>query len=404
MKRGGTADLPLHYGKVPKWLYERMSKLGLSIIENILADYGQDEVLIRLADPFWFQSFGAVMGMDWHSSGVTTSVMGALKRSVNPNSMSLGIHICGGKGNQSRETPKEILKVSELTGIDGALMVRNSRMVAKVDSTALQDGYQLYLHNFILSDQGKWTVVQQGMHFRDGTARRYHWHSDNLGSFVNGPQRHIIGRPQGALLDLSSHEAAQNREGIISLCKEASESVVKEFRSLVMSAEHQVGTVDIDLKRLGAMLYVTREANVDDFEELLLLKGIGPRTMQALALVSEVIHGGPFRFQDPARFSFAHGGKDGYPFPVPLKVYDQTIEIFQTSIKSCDWSMSEKNVAIRNLHQLCVKAESAFRPDSDLSSAIQRERMESRAYGGRTVVDSGPVPKLSQIGAQLSLF
>lgn len=207
MKRSGTADLPLHYGQVPPWLYERMSRLGLAIVEVILADYGKDEVLRRLADPFWFQSFGAVMGMDWHSSGITTSVMGALKRVINPNSKSLGIYIAGGKGKFSKDAPNELLRIADSTGLDGNELVRCSKLSAKVDNTAIQDGYQLYLHNFILSDQGNWAVVQQGMHDSDGTARRYHWLSENVTSFVNEPHTGISGVNRGNILNLTSSEA-----------------------------------------------------------------------------------------------------------------------------------------------------------------------------------------------------
>ena len=219
MKRSGTADLPLHYGQVPPWLYERMSRLGLAIVEVILADYGKDEVLRRLADPFWFQSFGAVMGMDWHSSGITTSVMGALKRAINPNSKSLGIYIAGGKGKFSKDAPNELLRIADSTGLDGNELVRCSKLSAKVDNTAIQDGYQLYLHNFILSDQGNWAVVQQGMHDFDGTARRYHWLSENVTSFVNEPHTGISGVNRGNILNLTSSEAEQNRNGIIDITK-----------------------------------------------------------------------------------------------------------------------------------------------------------------------------------------
>lgn len=404
MKKAGTADLPLHYGKVPSWLYERMSKLGLSIIETILMDYGKDEVLKRLADPFWFQSFGAVLGMDWHSSGITTSVMGALKRAINPNSQYLGLYICGGKGKLSRGTPQEILQVSDRTGIDGNLMVRNSKLVAKVDNTALQDGYQLYLHNFILSDQGKWSVVQQGMHTFDRTARRYHWHSDNIKSFVDEPHSAIQGTPQGNILNLTASRAAQNRNGILSISRQDPHMVIKEFRSLLMPKRHHLESSDVDLGKLGAMLYITREADINSFEDLLLLKGIGPRTMQSLALVSEVIHGAPCRFEDPARFSFAHGGKDGHPFPVPLKVYDQTIEIFQNGITRSTLGPSEKTTAIKRLHRICIQAENHFQPNFDLDSVIQKERQEAPKYGGRTVMGKSTGANRPSSNIQLTLF
>jgi hypothetical protein len=188
MKRSGSADLPLHYGHVPPWLAERMAKLGLAITEAIITEYGRAEILRRLSDPFWFQSLGAVMGMDWHSSGITTSVMAALKRAINPHSKELGIYICGGKGRHSKQTPAELLAISERTGLNGDYLVRCSKLSAKVDNTAIQDGFQLYLHSFILSSEGEWAVVQQGMSNHSSTARRYHWHSPAITSFVEEPQ------------------------------------------------------------------------------------------------------------------------------------------------------------------------------------------------------------------------
>src|ERR1700712_813008 len=207
MKRSGSADMPLHYGYVPQWLAERMAKLGLAVVETIVMDYGKDEVLRRLSDPFWFQSLGAVMGMDWHSSGITTSVMGALKRAVNPHSKELGIYICGGKGKFSKETPNELLKIADSTGLNGEELVRCSKLSAKADNTAVQDGFQLYTHNFIVSDAGQWTVVQQGMHTGDKTARRYHWHSDGLASFTEEPHTGICGVNQGLILNLTAADA-----------------------------------------------------------------------------------------------------------------------------------------------------------------------------------------------------
>ena len=313
MKRSGSADLPLHYGHVPQWLYERMSKLGLAVFEVILADYGKTEVIRRMSDPFWFQSLGAVMGMDWHSSGVTTSVMGALKRVINPKSKELGIYIAGGKGKFSKETPNELLKIAHLTGLNGNELVKASKLSAKVDNTAIQDGYQLYTHNFILNDEGSWTVVQQGMSGKDKTARRYHWHSENLKSFVDEPHSGICGTSQGIILDLTAKSAKENRKGIIEISHEAPEKIMKEV-SLILPSHHDVRASDVNMKRLGAMLAMTREMQPENFEDLLLLKGVGPRTMQSLALVSEVIHGAPSRFQDPARFSFAHGAKMGILF------------------------------------------------------------------------------------------
>lgn len=403
MKRSGTADLPLHYGKVPPWLYERMSVLGLSIVEAILADYGKDEVLRRLADPFWFQSFGAVMGMDWHSSGITTSVMGALKRSINPNSQSLGLYICGGKGKFSRETPSELIQIAEKTGLNGNELVRASKLSAKVDNTAIQDGYQLYLHNFILSDNGNWSVIQQGMHDSDGTARRYHWHSENITSFVEEPHTGINGISRGRILNLTDSEAAGNRKGILDISHTDSIDVMKDFSRLILPAHHDVQASDVDLKRLGALLYITREQQPQNFEDLLMLEGVGPRTMQSLALVSEVIHGAPSRFTDPARFSFAHGGKDGHPFPVPTKVYDESISILRKGIEKSKLGNSDKQNTLNKLHQIVTKAEKDFTPDFDIRDIIEEERQNSWRFGGKTVMGDAQKPSPPK-PIQLSLF
>lgn len=405
MKRSGSATLPLHYGYVPQWLYERMSKIGLAVFEVILADYGKNEVLRRVSDPFWFQSFGAVTGMDWHSSGVTTSVMGALKRAINPISRDLGIYIAGGKGKFSLETPNELLKISETMGLNGTELVKASKLSAKVDNTAIQDGYQLYTHNFILSDEGKWTVVQQGMNPKDKTARRYHWHSENIKSFVDEPHTGIEGLNRGKILNLTAHEATENRNGILEISHEAPEKIMKEI-SLMMPSHHDVQASDVDLKRLGAMLSLTRELQPENFEDLLLLKGVGPRTMQSLALVSEIIHGSPSRFQDPARFCFAHGGKDGHPFPVPIKTYDETINILKSGIEKAKLGNSEKLQAIKKLYEINLKIEENFTPNFDIQEVIEEERKNSWRFDGKTVFGDSKPPKNVEGngGIQLSLF
>ncbi|MDQ1150712.1 DUF763 domain-containing protein [Sphingobacterium zeae] len=404
MRKSGTADLPLHFGKVPAWLYERMASLGRSIVEVMLMDYGRDEVLRRLADPFWFQSFGAVLGMDWHSSGITTAVMGALKRAINPDAKSLGLYICGGKGKLSMQTPQELLQVSDRIGLNGSDLIRSSKLVAKVDNTAVQDGYQLYLHNFIVADNGNWSVVQQGMHEKDGTARRYHWHSEKIKSFVEEPHAGITGPSQGMIFNLTATEAAANRAGIMTLVGEDSFKVIQEFAKLAMPSHHDVRASDVNLKRLGAMLYVARESPLIDFEDLLLLKGIGPRTLQSLALVSEVIHGAPSRFKDPARFSFAHGGKDGHPFPVPLTIYDESIQILKKGIEKSKLGHSDKLKSVQKLHQLVLDSERNFEPQFDIQQIIAEEKRDSWKYGGRTVYGDAAPQRKNAHGLQLSLF
>jgi hypothetical protein len=352
MKRSGTADLPLHYGYVPQWLAERMANLGLAITEAIVTEYGKEEIIRRLSDPFWFQSLGAVMGMDWHSSGVTTSVMGALKRAVNPHSKELGIFICGGKGKYSKQTPSELLKIAGSTGLDGNNLVECSKLSAKVDNSAVQDGFQLYTHNFIVSDTGKWTVVQQGMNPNDKTARRYHWHSDNIKSFVEEPHTAVCGINQGQILNLTAAAAGVTRQGILDMALADPTSLIKTFQHLLMPGHHEVRAEDVNLKRLGSILWLAHEQEPSSFEELLLLPGVGPRTLQSLTLVSEVIHGTPSRFNDPARFSFAHGGKDVHPFPVPTKVYDETISVLKTAVNKAKIGITDKTAAIKNCTRL----------------------------------------------------
>lgn len=404
MKRSGSADLPLHYGAVPPWLATRMAKLGLAITESIITEYGKDEFLRRISDPFWFQSLGAVMGMDWHSSGITTSVMGALKRAINPISNELGIYIRGGKGKYSKQTPSELLQIADRTGLDGNELVRCSKLSAKVDNTAIQDGFQLYLHNFILSKEGKWAVVQQGMNPDEKTARRYHWHSAHIKSFVEEPHTGICGINQGTILNLTSVDAKMAREGILKISSENPEKIIAAFQHLKMPSHHEVRSEDVNLKRLGSTLWLAHEQNPANFEELLLLQGVGPRTIQSLALVSEVIHGSPTRFKDPARFSFAHGGKDGHPFPVPVNVYDETIETLQKAVEKAKLGSTDKAAALKSLHAISVRAEKDFIPNDNFEALVQKERNESWKHGGKTVFGDAQPPKKIRKSVQLKLF
>lgn len=401
MKYAGSADLPLHYGYVPQWLAERMAKLGLAITEAIITEYGRDEVIRRLSDPFWFQSMGAVMGMDWHSSGVTTSVMGALKKAINPHAKTLGIYICGGKGKSSTQTPTELLRVADTTGLNGNDLVKYSKLSAKVDNTAVQDGFQLYTHNFIVSQEGSWTVIQQGMHVQNKSARRYHWHSANIHSFVEAPHTAICGENQGEILNLTDPAAADARKDILSFTHEHPDKMLAEFRNLLLPMHHEVKTKDVNLKKLGTLLWMAHERKYENFEELLLLNGLGPRTLQSLSLVSEVIHGNPSRFRDPARFAFAHGGKDGHPFPVPLKVYDETISILQTAVAKSKLGNNDKAEALKKLHSITAAAEENFTPTQGIETVIENERNDSWKYGGRTVFGKTKPTSGSQ---QLSLF
>lgn len=400
MKRSGSADLPLHYGSVPKWLADRMAKLGFAITEAIITEYGNAEVLRRLSDPFWFQSLGAVMGMDWHSSGITTSVMGALKKAINPHSKEFGIYICGGKGKSSREAPNELLAVGNRTGLDGSYLVRCSKLSAKIDNTAIQDGFQLYMHNFIVNDTGDWAVVQQGMSNENSTARRYHWHSPTLTSFVDDPHAFIYGHNQGNILNMVAKQALPARNSVMNMTLERPQHMLAEAQKLIMPRHHDVRAKDVDLKRLGSILWLAHENKPENFEELLLLQGVGPRTLQSLALVSEVIYGTPSRFKDPARFSFAHGGKDGHPFPVPITVYDETISLLNNAVNKAKIGQSEKQEAIKKVSQIAQRVEKDFIPNANFDQVIEKERNDSWKYGGRTVFGKAKPP----VGSQLKLF
>ena len=309
-----------------------MTQLGTGIAEAILRHYGQSELLSRLSDPFWFQALGCVMGMDWHSSGITTSVMGALKRGLNPRARELGIYVCGGRGRYSRNTPGELRVIGERTGLDGEKLAQTSRLVARVDNNAIADGFQLYLHSFILSHTGEWAVVQQGMNETNALARRYHWHSPSVRDFTDEPHTGIVGQHQGVIMNLVDCQARPAQHAMLEVARERPETTLREARRLLLPARHDVRAEDVNLQRLGAVLSVAYERDLRDFASLLLLQKLGPRTLQSLALIAEVIHGTPTRFSDPARFSFAHGGKDGHPFPVPLKTYDESVGVLRSAL------------------------------------------------------------------------
>ena len=405
-KRSGSADLPLHGGRVPAWLGERMTRLGTVIAEAIIHHDGRDAFLARLAHPFWFQSFGAVMGMDWHSSGITTSVIGALKRGLNPRAGELGLHVCGGRGRHSRQTPAELVAAGERSGFDGAALASASRLVAKVDSAAVQDGFDLYLHGFVVADDGKWAVVQQGMNGASRTARRYHWLSEGLKSFVDSPHAAIEGRRQGEIVNLADRRAAVSRAvqldllatlGPDRLAREAAAlerapAAEPDQPHLALPGHHDVRPDDVILRRLHGTLAAAAEAGPRDFPELLLVPGVGARTVLSLALVAEVIHGAPCRFADPARFSLAHGGKDRHPFPVPTKVYDRTISVLKSAVEQAKLGRDEKLGAIQRLDEQARRLE-RYVSGPSFEAVIKEERARSCEYGGRSIFGHEPQPQ-----------
>jgi hypothetical protein len=411
-RRAGSADLPLHGGRVPPWLAARMARLGAVLCEAIVLEYGRDELLRRLSHPFWFQSFGAVMGMDWHSSGITTSVIGALKRGLAPISHELGVHVCGGRGRHSRATPGELLAIGERTGMDGAALAQASRMVAKVDSAAVQDGFDLYLHGFIVSDDGRWVVVQQGMNAESKQARRYHWLSEGLENFLDDPHAAVDGPGQGNIVNLADARAARSRSAQLDLLATLSpEGIAREFARietpvllfpadgekereaapqlpllphLAMPDRHNVRACDIVARRLHGALAAAADCGPRDFEHLLQVPGVGARTVRALALVAEVMHGAPCRFSDPARFSLAHGGKDRHPFPVATKVMDRTIGVLRSAVRKAKLGREEELAALRRLDAQARRLERDATGPS-VADDIAQERRDSHAYGGRSI-------------------
>ncbi len=385
MKRSGTADLPLMGGRIPSWLYNRMVKLALPIVEAVILEYGKKAFLHKLSDPYWFQSFGAVIGMDWNSSGVTTAVTSALRQSINPHAKDLGLFVCGGKGKTSLKTPRELMRVGELTGLNGDLLTRFSKLSAKVDNTALQDGFQLYLHSFVVSSEGDWTVIQQGMQTEKSLARRYHWNSDKMDSFVKDPHVAVCGNHQGEIINLVHRKAAKTQDGILEIVKEEPTFILKEIPHMILPKYKGVKNVDVNIKRLGSILWLAQENEVNQFEDLLLLKGLGPRTLQSLTLVSDVIHGTKSRFSDPARFSFAHGSKGGSPIPVPTRVYDEVITTMKTAVQRAKIDQSDKLKATKKLSELSRLAEQDFTPKTDLDGYIKDEKQNAWKYGGRTI-------------------
>jgi hypothetical protein len=390
MKRSGVADLPLHGGRVPAWLASRMSTLGTAIAESVMRHYGRPALLSRLSDPFWFQALGSVMGMDWHSSGITTSVMGALKRGLNPQAHELGLYICGGRGTQSRNTPSELRAIADRIDLDGEALVRTSRLTARVDNNAVADGFQIYLHSFILTSDGDWAVVQQGMNEASRLARRYHWHSAAVRDFTSAPHTAIVGEHAGTIMNLVDREARPAQEALLAITRDDPSRTLADIRHLTMPAHHDVRATDVNEKRLGAVLALAHERDLHDFASFLLLEQLGPRTLQSLALVAEVVHGTPTRFDDPARFAFAHGGKDGHPFPVPLAVYDESIAVLRRALDSAKLGHTDKLGGFKRLDAFTRAIETRRGPEADVAATIAHERAVSASLGGRTVFDDAP--------------
>jgi len=385
--RTGIATIPLDYGKCPYWLFERMRKLARGIALAIVEEFGPEELLKRLSDPVWFQSFGCVLGFDWNSSGLTTTTMGALKEGLRGLENDLGLFICGGKGKTSRKTPEQIQSWGEFLGwpmkkIDK--LVYASKISAKIDSSALQDGFQIYSHSLLFTKSGQWNVIQQGMNIDSQKARRYHWLSSNVYNpsmssgynFIEEPHSGIISDIKVNPLNLTAKESNENREISTALTKEKPKTFLKDFKKILERSDkflirkqkvdnlilmelkdvefhwHPVLKEKFDLKRLEKTISLAHSEEPETFENLLALKGVGPKTIRALSLVSEIIYGAKPSYEDPARYSFAHGGKDATPFPVSRLLYDKTLEIMEKGIKESKISNREKIEAQRRLKTL----------------------------------------------------
>jgi len=354
--RTGIANLPLHYGKAPHWLFERMVKLAREITITIVADFGAEEMLRRLSHPYWFQAFGCILGFDWHSSGVTTTLCGALKEGIKGLETDLGLFVAGGKGKTSRQTPSEIEGWGNSISLDPSPLVYASRMSAKVDSSAIQDGYQLYHHTFLFTNRGSWAVIQQGMNEATRYARRYHWLGEAVSNFINEPHSAILSEARGQALNLVASESNPARTTITEIAtNEKPQDILadlKKLKTLNLPPHHYLSTYDLHPHSLSKILLSTYERQPNDFEQLLGLKGVGPKTIRALSLISELVHGVAPSYRDPARYSFAHGGKDGIPYPVDRKTYDQSIELLSKAINKTKLGIGDKKGALNRLYRL----------------------------------------------------
>lgn len=364
MKRTGTAELGLHPGKAPTWLTSRMTKLAREIFQVMIDDLGEDESLRRLADPFWFQALANTLAYDWDSSGTTTVVCGVLKNALNTDNF--GIAIAGGKGKTSRKTPQELFQIGEKFGFSTSKiesLTYASRMAAKVDSAAIQDGYQLYHHTFIVTENGKWAVIQQGMNTSIRMARRYHWLSDSISNFVIEPHEGIVGsRLEKHVLDMTARKSEECRKTSIDLANDRPEKLMKIFKSYRPQDQSSLATWIPNLseeKEKTMNVYAYRpnwkalqrayEIHPRDYEELISIQGIGPATVRGLAMVSDLIYGTEPSWKDPVKYTFAFGGKDGIPFPVQRRAMDEAIEILKTAINQSKLGQENKLQMIRRL-------------------------------------------------------
>ena len=384
MINAGSIGMPLHFGKVPGFLTERMGNMGDAIVESILTNYGKSELLSRMSDPNWFQALGAVMGMHWNSSGVTAVTLGALKRKLNPKSHELGVYILGGKGRQMTYTPRQITKVSDRHSLDAPEILKSQRLSARVDNNAIQDGFDLYQQYFLLTDEGEWTAISQGMNKSNRRARRYHWHSPTVQSFGSSPHTGIAGLENQSILNLVDPSAETLQQNMIELTNEKPTEIIKAMKSAEMPNRHDVRKEDINTARLASVLDLAYNREIEKFEDLVDMHGVGPRTLKALAMASEVIHGDATRFEDPARFAFAVGGKDGRPHPIDTKSFDETVTMLQDTIDRSKMGDKDKSDGLKRLHKAAVSGETKGVPLDFINDLIDNEWRYAEDNGGKT--------------------
>ena len=383
MIASGVIGLPLHPGRLPNWFADRMGTLGTAVIESIVQNYGKSEVLSHLSSPLYMQALAAVTGFQWNSSGSTAALMGSVRRKLNPRAHDLGLYIAGGKGKSAWRAPAQLERHADKTGLDGQELIRSCHLTKRVDGNAVQDGYSLYQQHFIVSDEGEWTAVQQGMDTRTRRARRYHWHSPTVRDFVSDPHTGICGERGKKILNLADSRAKPTRDHMVELTQENPEKIIDAARGIEFGDYHEIREGDVNLKRLGAVLAMAH-GEVDNFEDLLMLKGVGPHTLKSLAFVSEVIHGDASRFEDPARFSFALGGKDGRPGPLDKKAYDETIQHLQESVEQSKLGYDEKSKALKRLHRATKHIEDTKSPEADIEAYAKAEWDRLEKDGGYT--------------------
>ena len=384
MISSGSLGMPLHFGKVPAFLINRMGEMGEAIVESIVDNYGTSEVLTRMSDPNWFQALGAVMGMHWNSSGVTATVLGSLKQRINPKARDLGLYIVGGKGKSSQYVGPQIQRIAHTHDLDGNALVRSARLTKRIDNNAIMDGFGIYQQYFLLSDKGEWTAISQGMNQNTRRARRYHWHSPTVRSFVEAPHAGIAGMEDQKVLNLVDENAATLRTHMVELTKEKPKHIVEAIRESNLPDRHDVRKEDVNMARLASVLDLAYNRDIEKFEDLVELQGVGPKTLKALAMASEVIHGDATRFNDPARFAFAVGGKDGRPHPIDTKSMEEAVSMLNESVSRSKLGDKDKSAALKRLHDTAVKGETKGIPVDFLKELIEHEWKHAEDNGGVT--------------------